>query len=313
MKQVFDSGSDFEAIIAETLPDFFNTSNNNMKLDNRSGKKGPEPEDVKIGRIGDRIYAFIGIERIGGVMMYDITNPQDPSFVQYMNERDFSEDIKGDVSPEGLTFISAEKSTTGLPILLVAHEVSGTVTAITMGANSTVTFADVQGHWAQAAIESVATAGLFNGVTKETFKPNAQLTRAQFVTALSRMQTITPTNNHQFSDVRPSDYFAQAVAWASENDLLNTTSGQFKPYEPITREETAQILYRYTQITDIDLVKVQEQQAFADDKAISLEAREAVYALQQARIFNDDEQQKFRPDATLSRAEAATLLYKLQP
>ena len=313
MTQVFDSGSDLETIIAKALPEFFNASNNNTKLDNRSGKKGPEPEDVKIGQIGDLTYAFIGIERVGGVMMYDITNPQAPTFVQYVNERDFSKDIQGDVSPEGLAFISDTQSPTGLPTLLVAHEVSGTVTAFTISAPSSVTFTDIQGHWAQTAIESVTAAGLFQGVTKETFNPNAQLTRAQFVTALSRIQSIAPTNKVQFLDVRPSDYFAQPVAWASKKKLLNADTGQFKPYEPITREETAQILYRYMQVTNSDFVKAQEKQAFADDQSISLAAKEAVYALQQAGIFTGDEQQNFRPDTTLSRAETAILLHKILP
>ena len=166
MKQVYDSGSDFEKVIADSLPEYFNASNNNTKLDNRSGKKGPEPEDVKIGQIGDRTYAFIGIERVGGIMMYDITKPNAPEFVQYFNERDFSENIKGDVSPEGLAFIPASTSSTGLPTLLAAHEVSGTVTAFTFGNSNNSTFSDIQGHWAQTAIEYLASTQIFNGITK---------------------------------------------------------------------------------------------------------------------------------------------------
>ena len=131
MEVVFDSGSDFERITAEQFPEYFNTTNDAVKLDNRSGKKGPEPEDVKVGKIGDQVFAFIGLERIGGIAMYNITDPTKAKFVDYINTRDFSEDIAGDVSPEGLSFVGGEK-----PMLLVGHEVSGTVTVFDLLAKS---------------------------------------------------------------------------------------------------------------------------------------------------------------------------------
>lgn len=310
MKQVYDSGSDFEKLTAQALPEYFNVSNNNTKLDNRSGKKGPEPEDVKIGQIADRFYAFVGLERIGGIMMYDITNPSAPAFVQYINERDFSEDIKGDVSPEGLAFIAAEKSPTGLPTLLAAHEVSGTVATYTIGAPKAVTFTDIQGHWAQTAIEHVATVGIFKGVTKERFNPNEQLTKAQFITALSRTQQLVPSTSAPFTDVKATHYFSEAVAWAYDNQLIETTSRQFKPNNAMTREQAAQILYRYLQQTGYEF-PAQQTQAYTDDATISSAAKEAVYALQQAGIMTGNEQQQFNPQATLTRAEAAAILSPL--
>ena len=101
-------------------------------MDNRSGKKGPEAEDIKTGVIAGKTYVFIGLERIGCVMVYDVTTPSEAKFVNYINTRDFSEDIKGDVSPEGLCFVPAEHSVTGKPQLLVANEVSGTVAVMQM-------------------------------------------------------------------------------------------------------------------------------------------------------------------------------------
>ncbi|MCM3747693.1 choice-of-anchor I family protein [Paenibacillus pasadenensis] len=132
MKQVYDSGNAFEAITAERLPDHFNASNSNNKFDSRSTKKGPEPEDIKIGRVGERTLAFTGLERIGGVMTYDVTSPEGAEFVNYTNTRDFTavggeNAMETDSAPEGLEFISAEDSPTGQPLLLVAYEVSGTV------------------------------------------------------------------------------------------------------------------------------------------------------------------------------------------
>lgn len=127
MELVFDSGSDFEKMTAELYPNHFNVSNDNLTKDHRSSKKGPEPEDVKVTEINGKFYAAIGLERIGGVMMYDVTDPSNAKFYDYINTRDYSDKIKGDVSPEGLTFVKAEHSSTGYPLLLAGHEVSGTV------------------------------------------------------------------------------------------------------------------------------------------------------------------------------------------
>jgi hypothetical protein len=131
-ERVYDSGSDFEQITAADLPAFFNASNNNSTLDDRSDDKGPEPEDVVLGEIDGRTYAFVCLERIGGVMVYDVTDPTDVSFVQYINNRDFTQPVSSpaakDLAPEGMKFISARNSPIGVPLLVTANEVSGTVT-----------------------------------------------------------------------------------------------------------------------------------------------------------------------------------------
>lgn len=127
LELVYDSGSDLERITAERFPEVFNWSNDDNAFEKRSAKKGPEPEDVKVGMIGNEVYAFIGLERIGGVMTYNISNPGKAEFANYINTRDFSGTIAGDVAPEGLAFVAAEESPTGRPLVLVGNEVSGTV------------------------------------------------------------------------------------------------------------------------------------------------------------------------------------------
>lgn len=128
---VFDSGDAIERITADALPDGFNSSGENDTFDERSDDKGPEPEAVALGEIDGRTYAFVGLERIGGILVWDITDPQAPSFVQYANNRDFTvaDEEAGDLAPEGIVFIAAEESPTGRPMLLVANEFSGTTTA----------------------------------------------------------------------------------------------------------------------------------------------------------------------------------------
>ncbi len=132
-EQLFDSGSDFERITAEAAPEFFNSNHRENSFDTRSDDKGPEPEGVALGEVDGRTYAFIGLERVGGVMVYDVTNPHDVTFTQYLNHRDFSVEPgnreAGDLGAEGLVFISGEDSPiAGVPVLAVANEVSGSTT-----------------------------------------------------------------------------------------------------------------------------------------------------------------------------------------
>ena len=152
LTEVFDSGSNFESTTAAYLPDFFNCSNDNTDLDNRSGKKGPEAESVTIGTVGGKTYAFVGLERIGGIMVYDITDPAQSTYVNYINSRNFNTAIAGDDSPEGLCFVSADNSFDGNSYLLAACEVSGTVAAYQLTAKASgITPDPVSDGLAQAA------------------------------------------------------------------------------------------------------------------------------------------------------------------
>jgi YVTN family beta-propeller protein len=118
---VYDSGDDFEELTAQLAPEVFNSDGSAATVDTRSDNKGPEPEGVTIGIVDGQTLAFIGLERTGGVMVYNVSNPQTPEFLQYLSNP------AGDISPEGLTFIAAEESPSGKPLLVIANEVSGTV------------------------------------------------------------------------------------------------------------------------------------------------------------------------------------------
>ena len=129
---VFDSGDDFERITASLYGSAFNNGDDENEGDSRSENKGPEPEALTVGQVGERTYAFIGLERMGGIFVYDITNPYDAFFVEYINNRDVTEGLEvgdaiGDLAPESLLFVAADESPTGAPALIVGNEVSGTV------------------------------------------------------------------------------------------------------------------------------------------------------------------------------------------
>ena len=141
---VFDSGDDLERIMAEAVPSCFNCGGGSINLDEQSDDRGPEPEALAIGRIDGRDYVFIAPERIGGLYVYDITDPRGPVFQQYVNFRDFSVDPRqvceekrpvseacaaaGDLEPEGVLFIAAADSPIGVPLLVLTNELSTSAT-----------------------------------------------------------------------------------------------------------------------------------------------------------------------------------------
>jgi len=132
---VYDSGNDFERITANIYGADFNNDNTVNAGDDRSDNKGPEPEALAIGVINGHTYAFIGLERMGGIMVYDVSNPYAPKYVQYINNRNVSVSFNasnfgeaGDLGPEGFAFVSAANSATGVPMLIAGNEVSGTTT-----------------------------------------------------------------------------------------------------------------------------------------------------------------------------------------
>lgn len=139
MTQVFDSGDDIEVITANASPSNFNAGHTNNSLDDRSDNKGPEPEGVVIGEAFGLTLAFIGLERFGGILMYDVSNPTAPVFLDFINTRDFAVTpnqanlgLVGDLGAEGLVFVPASESPSGLPLLIVSYEVSGTTSVYTL-------------------------------------------------------------------------------------------------------------------------------------------------------------------------------------
>jgi hypothetical protein len=138
VEMLFDSGDDLEQRTAALEPANFNSTNDaNQSFDTRSDDKGPEPEYVAVGRLYGRTFAFVGLERIGGVIVYDVTHPTWPQFATYFNHRDFVPVFDAttfaaakDLGPEGLLFIPAEDSPDGTPLLVVSNEVSGTTTIL---------------------------------------------------------------------------------------------------------------------------------------------------------------------------------------
>lgn len=128
---VSDSGNDFEVITAAhpIYGTIFNASNSNNGFKNRSDNKGPEPEGVIVEEIDGSYYAFVLLERIGGLMIYDVTVPSSPVFLQYLNNRNAvaGGEENGDLGPEGIVFVNENESPTGTALIIVSNEVSATL------------------------------------------------------------------------------------------------------------------------------------------------------------------------------------------
>jgi len=135
---VWDSEDQISQTLATLHPANFNSNNDdNSSLKSRSDDKAAEPEAIEVAEINGYTIAFVGLERMGGIMVFDITDPNNPSFVSYFLHRDFSkpaDDIDaGDLGPEDIKFISADDSPNGMMMLAVANEVSGTLSLYGIG------------------------------------------------------------------------------------------------------------------------------------------------------------------------------------
>lgn len=139
---VWDSGDLLERLSAslDGTRTLFNNTNSANSRENRSDDKGIEPEAVVVGDVKGRPYAFVGLERDSGIAVFDLSKPDAPALVSYVNNRRFPQNPTtgaflpcdqndcGDLGPEGLTFVPAKQSPTGKALLLVSNEASSTTT-----------------------------------------------------------------------------------------------------------------------------------------------------------------------------------------
>lgn len=140
---VFDSGDQFERHVAANHPLIFNADNEANGAKTRSRAKGPEPEGVTLGTINGQTFAFITLERTGGVMVYNVTDPSNVTFTDYKHSRSTSA-FGGDNGPEGITFIPAANMTNGKAYVIVANEISGTLSMYEVALSPTLSTGEVK-------------------------------------------------------------------------------------------------------------------------------------------------------------------------
>ncbi len=167
--------------------------------------------------------------------------------------------------------------------------------------------------WYYSAVERVVEAGLMKGVSNTSFAPGSTLDRAMLATMLYRLAG-TPAVDHGsgFGDVKASDYYADAVAWASENKIVEGKGGNsFAPDSDITRQEIATILYRYAVKSGYVTGSVGTlPDTYTDKGKVASWAQEAMAWAFQTKIITGRGAGQLAPAATASRAEAATMLVR---
>ena len=147
---LFDSGDDLERITADRYPLNFNSGNQSgLSFDSQSDDQGPTPGAVEVGQIGEIRFAFIGLRQIGGVMVYNISDPERPTFTAYLNNRDFSENgvpaAESDLGVSDVLFIEPAKSPNQTGLLVVANSISGSISFY--GTETVTSSADLHGYF----------------------------------------------------------------------------------------------------------------------------------------------------------------------
>ncbi len=250
---VWDSKDDFERISSVRAREIFNANDGGdpNEFDDRSDDKGAEPENVVVGKVAGKVYAFVGLERQGGFMVYDVTNPEAPKFDQYIRQE------QGDASPEGMIFIPADQSPTFNSLVVLSNEVSGTVSIYSIGEAGKrddfklqlLHYADADGN-EETALESVDEfSALVNEFKKDDFNAKNTLLVTSgditipgpryFAAEQNQIRNITGSNepghadiaianalgvdasaigNHEL-DMGPGEFFDAAFGVESRNDI----------------------------------------------------------------------------------------------
>ena len=179
-------------------------------------------------------------------------------------------------------------------------------------------FLDVpDSHWAHDYIYYLSERGFVNGKAFGVFAPADPITRAEFVTILSRMSgdVLPGAGTTPFTDVVKGSYYEQAVAWAYLTGITKGTSAtEFSPNALITRQEMATMIVRYAAYKQYDFVKFNDAKDFTDSQSILSYAKEFVSIMQQADIISGYGDGSFKPFGNTTRAETAKMLalvYKL--
>ena len=201
------------------------------------------------------------------------------------------------------------------------------VTSVKLNANTTVyakwtenavtptlPFTDVKsGDWFYEAVQYVYDKGMMTGVSADRFAPASTTTRGMIVTILYRLENEPAVSGGSaFTDVESGAWYADAVAWAAANDIVNGTSATtFAPNSPITREQMAAILYRYAAYKGYDVSQKADLSGYTDAASISGYAKDALAWANAQKLITGVTDTTLNPQGSATRAQVATILMRL--
>ena len=181
------------------------------------------------------------------------------------------------------------------------------------GSNIKLPFGDVTvSDWFYDDVRYVYANGIMDGTSSDRFAPNAPLTRAMIVTILYRMDgSPAMSGASDFKDVDSNKWFAKAVAWAAANGIVNGYgSGLFGPNDPVTREQLAAILYRYTAYCKASTTMNGDNLAsFTDLSTVSGYALESMNWAVGEKLLKGANS-KLDPKANATRAQVAAIIHR---
>lgn len=177
---------------------------------------------------------------------------------------------------------------------------------------SSTLFADVADDaWYADAVRYVFEKGMMNGTSSTTFSPNETTTRAMIVTMLHRLENEPTASAAGFTDVASGSYYANAVAWAAANGVVNGVSEtSFAPNTAITREQLAAILYRYAELKGYNVSASGSLSGYTDASQISSYATTAMQWANSTGLITGKTSTTLSPKGNATRAEVATILMR---
>ncbi|GMK43279.1 hypothetical protein PghCCS26_04060 [Paenibacillus glycanilyticus] len=225
------------------------------------------------------------------------------------------------LKPTAAVVIGSDGSVTPVPTTFVT-DANGNVTAIIRTNHNSVyavlainkSFADTKGHWAEKEISALASSLILNGETADRFAPEQQLTRAEWVAMLTRALGLTAGNPaNSFKDVTENAWYANAVAAATEAGIIQGfTDGTFRPNDKITRQQLAVTAANVLAFVGKSQAAGADQlAALKDGSEIAAWAADAVAQSLKSGLIKGTPEGYYYPDKTATRAEAATILYRL--
>lgn len=174
-------------------------------------------------------------------------------------------------------------------------------------------FTDISTHWANECIDYVVSCGLLEGSSETSFSPDTAMTRGMLMTALGRLADVEVHNDKtsSFTDAKADSSFLYYIKWAYKKGIVKSVgNGKFAPGTVVTREEIAMILLNYAKATGFTLPVTREAAVFADSNRIGGTYKNAVKAMQQAGIMMGKRNNRFNPQANVTRAEFSAILHR---
>ena len=210
-----------------------------------------------------------------------------------------------------VTEISAADS--GDKIFYAHWMAAGAIPGIIDAIGDSMRFDDVsKGDWFYKDVEYVYNEGIMDGVSKREFAPNETLTRAMIVKILYRIEG-EPAGHRSsdFNDVESGRWYTGAVAWAAEKEIVKGYgNGKFGPNDPVTREQLAAILYRYTQYKGWSTTTASGNlDGFKDAASVSSYAVDAMnWAVDEGLLKGANN--KLSPKSNATRAQVAAIIHR---